>query len=310
MLSSGASTDSSLCRAASDACDKASRTDGDLCRSSMMARATGPAGFLRGLYHEIRCDNVFNGAAALGFYLTLAIFPTMIFLTALIPYLPIARVDEAIMDLFRQALPPRTASVFAHIVEEVVSERRGGLLTAGLAAALWASSTGMYAIMQQMNIVYDVAERRPFLRARATALGLTLLFAVLVLGSFSLVVLGGVIQDWLGRRFGFSAGLLGFFVLFRWVVIVFALLLAIGLMYYLAPNCTRPLTLFTPGTISAAVLLIAASLGFRLYVTHFGNYSATYGSIGAVIVLMLWLYLAGLVILVGAEVDQVLERLA
>jgi membrane protein len=262
----------------------------------------------RDLFQELRKDNVFNGAAALGFYLTLAIFPTMIFLMALIPYLPIAHVDEAIMDLMRQALPPRAADAFSDVVQEVVGERRGGLLTVGLLAALWASSSGMYAIMQQLNIVYDVAEGRPFLRARATALVLTVLFVVLILGAFSLVVLGGVIQGWLAGRLGVSATLLEFFIVFRWVVIALALLLAIALIYHFAPNRRRPFALLTRGSMLAALLLIAASVGFRLYVAHFGNYSATYGSIGAVIILMLWLYMAGLVILIGAEVDDMHER--
>ena len=159
-------------------------------------------GFLATLWREMSDDNVWNGAAALGFYLTLAVFPAMIFVMALLPYLPIAHVDQAIMDLLRQALPPRTAQMFSGVVQEVVSERRGGVLTFGIAAALWASSSGMYAIMQQMNVAYDVEEQRGFLKARATALVLSLLFVVLVIGAFSLVVLGGVIEDWLGVRMG------------------------------------------------------------------------------------------------------------
>ena len=94
----------------------------------------------------------------------------------------------------------------------------------------------MYALMQQLNIAYNVSERRPFLRARATALALTLLFGLLVLSAFTLIVLGGVIQSWIGHRFGLSQAVLSFFVVFRWIVIVLALLLAIALIYYLAPN--------------------------------------------------------------------------
>ena len=150
---------------------------------------------LREFIARLQRDNVVDGAAALGFYFTLAIFPAMIFLMALIPYLPVDRVDEAIMNFLRQALPARTASVFASVVDEVVRERRGGVLTLGLAVALWSSSAGMYALMQQMNVVYGVRERRAFLHGRATAVALTLLFAVLVLCAFSLIVLGGVIQD-------------------------------------------------------------------------------------------------------------------
>jgi len=266
------------------------------------------ADFLRALHREIEKDNVFNGAAVLGFYLTLAVFPAMIVLMALIPYLPIERVDQAITNFLRQALPPRSASMFAGVVEEVVSERSGGVLTLGVAVALWASSTGMYAIMQQMNIAFGVEEKRPFVRGRATALALTLLFAVLVLGAFSLIVLGGVIQGWIGPRIGFSEGLLALFAGFRWIVIVLSLALAIALVYHLAPNRRRPFRLVTAGSVTATVLLIAGSLGFRVYVENFANYSATYGSIGTVIVLMLWLFLAGLAILVGAEIDALRER--
>ena len=227
--------------------------------------------FLATLWRELSEDNVWNGAAALGFYLTLAVFPAMIFLMALVPYLPIANVDQAIMDLLRQALPPRTAQMFSGVVQEVAGERRGGILTFGIAAALWASSSGMYAIMQQMNVAYDVEERRGFLRARATALALSLLFVVLVIGAFSLVVLGGVIQDWLGVRMGVSDALLYVFIVFRWVVIVLALLVAIALIYDKAPDRKRPFALLTRGTVTATAALIVTSLGFRLYVANSGT---------------------------------------
>ena len=260
------------------------------------------------VWREMKRDNAFDGAAVLAYYLTLAIFPAMIALLAVTPYLPIARVDEAIMDLMREALPSGAADMFAGVVQQVTSERRGGLLTFGVAAAYWSASNGMYAIMRQLNKAFDVKEGRPFLRARATALLLSLSFGLLVLSGFSLIVLGGVIQSWIGDRFGFSAALLGFFVVFRWIVIVLALLLAISATYYLAPNRHRPFRLFSAGSVAATLLLIAASYAFSVYTSHFGNYSNVYGSIGAVVLLMLWLYVAGLVILAGATVDEVLEK--
>lgn len=266
------------------------------------------AGFARDFKRKLDDDNVFNGAAALGFYLTLAIFPAMIVTMAAIPYLPIARVDLAVMDLLRQALPGQAAEAFAGVVQEVTRERRGGLLSFGLFATLWAASTGMYAIMQQLNVTYGAREGRPFLKARATALGLSLLFLALVLGALSLVVLGGVVQDWIGRRWGYSSHLLTFFVVFRWVVIALALILAFELVYYLAPNVRQRFRWITPGSVIAAGLLVAASLGFSFYVATFADYDATYGSIGAVIVLMLWLYITGLVILVGSVLNVLLDR--
>jgi membrane protein len=166
----------------------------------------------------------------------------------------------------------------------------------------------MYAVMQQLNDAYEVEEKRPFLRARATAVALTILFGTLVLGAFSLVVLGGMIERFLGDHFGFSEALLLFFRVFRWVIIVLALLLAISLVYYLGPNRRHPFKFLSRGTVVASVLLLAASYGFSLYTSNFNNYSAVYGSIGAVIILMMWLYIVGLVILLGAEVNAALER--
>ena len=227
---------------------------------------------------------------------------------AVIPYLPIQNVDQAIMDLLRQALPSDAAQMFSGVVQQITREQRGGLLSFGFLGALWATSSGMYAIMQQLNITYDVDEARSFIRARLTAIGLSLLFGVLVIGGFSLIVLGGQIQDWLGSRFGFSDALLTFFVVFRWIIIVLGLLLAFALIYYLAPNVEQRFVFITPGSIAGVLVLMLASLGFAWYARSFGNYDATYGSIGAVIVLMLWLYIAGLSILIGSEINALIEH--
>jgi membrane protein len=266
--------------------------------------------FFRELYQEISEDDIFNGAAALGFWLTLAVFPTMIFLMAILPYLPIQDVDRAIMDLLRQALPDSAARMFSGVVDEITGEERGGVLSFGLAATFWAASAGMYAIMQQLNVTYDVKEGRSFLKARGISLGLSLLFGVLVVGAFSLVVMGGVLEDWFGNRFGTSEVLLAFFALFRWVMIVLALLLGFALTYYLGPDVEQSFKFITPGSAFGVALLIAASLAFKFYAANFGDYNATYGSIGAVIILMLWLYIAGLVILLGSEINALVEHYA
>jgi membrane protein len=264
--------------------------------------------FMLDLYNEINDDNVYNGAAALGFYLTLAIFPAMILLMTIIPYLPIERVDQAIMDLLGQALPKEAYGMVAGVVTEVASQRRGGLLSFSLLVTLWAASAGMYAIMQKLNITYDVKEARSFVRARAIALVLSLLFGLLVVGAFSLIVLGGIIQDWIGARIGFSGALLTFFAVFRWIVVVLALLLGFALIYRYGPNVEQKFKFVTAGSVFGVTLLVLASLGFTLYTSNFADYSATYGSIGAVIILMLWLYIAGLVILVGSEINALIEH--
>lgn len=264
--------------------------------------------FLLDLNQEIGKDKVFNGAAALGFYMTLAIFPAIILLMTIIPYLPIDRVDEAIMDLLGQALPSEASEMVESVVIEVTGEQRGGLLSFSLLGTLWAISTGMYGIMQQLNITYNVKEGRSFVRGRATALILSLFFGLLVIGAFSLIVLGGLIEDWIGNLLGATGALLIFFAVFRWVVIVFAMLLGFAIIYCFAPNVEQKFRFITPGSVISSALLIIVSLGFAVYTANFADYNATYGSIGAVIVLMLWLYITGLVILVGSEINVILEH--
>ncbi len=264
--------------------------------------------FFRELVSEIGDDDIFNGAAALGFYLTLAIFPAMIFVMAVIPYLPIADVDVAIMDVLVQVMPAQAADMFADVVDEVTNQRRGGLLSFGLLATLWATSSGMYAVMQQLNITYDVKESRGFVKARLTAIALSVLFAVLVLAAFSAIVLGGTLQGWLVSRFGFGDLVITLFAIARWVIIVAALLLMFALVYYLAPDVEQEFRYITPGAVLGVVLLSVASIGFGWYAQNFGNYDATYGSIGAVIVLMLWLYIAGIAILLGSEINALVEH--
>jgi membrane protein len=265
--------------------------------------------FLRELNAKMNEDNVYNGAAALGFYLTLAIFPAMILTMGLIPYLPIPRVDMAITDLMHQALPREAAAMFTNVVEEVMDKQHGGIVSVGALGTLWAASTGMYAIMQQLNITYDVKEARSFFRARLVAIGLSILFGSLMLLTLSLVVLGGIVQDWIGNRFGFSGALLMFFAVLRWVIIVMAILLAFSLTYYLAPNVkAQKFKFVTPGGVVATVLLLVASAGFAIYVQRFAEYSAVYGGIGAVVALMMWLYIAGLVMLIGSEVNVLIEH--
>jgi membrane protein len=263
---------------------------------------------LKDLNREISDDNVFNGAAALAYYLTLAIFPALIAVLSLLPYLPIPNLDQAIMDLLQQALPEKAAGLLEDTVGKIVSDRQGGLLSFGFVATLWAASTGMYAVMQQLNITYDVKDARSFIKARSTALLLTLLFAVLVIGAFALIVMGGVVQDWIAGAVGRHQILLTFFASLRWLIIVAALLLGFALIYYLGPNVEQKFKWITPGSVFGVTVMLIASLAFRIYIENFANYEATYGAIGAMIVLMLWFYVAGLVLLIGSEINVALEQ--
>lgn len=264
--------------------------------------------FSKRVWHEIQKDRVFTGAAALAYFLLLAVFPGAIFVLSLLPYLSIPHMQQAIMDLLHQILPAQSASLFGETVRNLVSEKKGGLLTFGFVFTLWSASTGMYAIVQQLNVAYDVKERRPFWKVQGTALVLMLLFVILVIGSLSLVIFGGVIQSWLALTIGWSRPLLMFFAALRWSIIGISLLLGLAIIYRFGPDVTAKFRFISPGNVIAAILIALVSIGVQLYVLELGkNYNATYGSLGAVIILMLWLYLAGVAILVGGEINKILS---
>ncbi|MEW6056602.1 MAG: YihY/virulence factor BrkB family protein [Bdellovibrionota bacterium] len=264
--------------------------------------------FAKDLRSEVQEDNVSNGAAALAYYLMLSIFPAMIALISLLPFLPIPNLENAILDILNEALPGQAAQMFTQTINEVVSEKREGLLSLGLLLAIWAASNGMFAIMQQLNITYDVVEGRPFWKTRGTALLLTLFFGVLVIGAFSLVVAGGYLQSFLSNSWDWGTPLLVGFAIIRWTIITAALLLAFAVTYYYGPDVEQKFRFITPGSILGVALLIAASLAFKFYVDNFGKYNATYGSLGAMIALMLWLNITGLVILLGSEINALIEH--
>jgi membrane protein len=264
--------------------------------------------FFRNLNHQINEDDIFNGAAALSFYLLLALFPAMIFLLSMIPYLPIENLHQAIMDFIGQVLPEESAGMLSGVVAEVTENKSSGLLSFGIIATIWTSSAGLYAIMQQLNKTNDIKEKRPFWKARGTSILMTLVFGIMVLGAFALIVFGGVLQNFLAGQFGYQSVLVPTFAILRWVVIAMLLLLGFAVIYHYGPDVKKPFQLISVGSVVGVLLLGLASIVFQYYVSNFANYAATYGSIGAVIILMLYLYIMGVVILLGSEINVLIEH--
>lgn len=252
-------------------------------------------------------DNVGNGGAALAFYLLLAIFPAAIFLLSLLPYLPIPNLQQSIMSMLAQALPGQAASAFTSTVQSIVSQRRGGLLSLGAVLTLWSSSSGMYAVMRQLNFNYRIRDSRPFWKIRGIALMLTVFFSVLVIGAFALVMFGGYLIEYLSSVVGLGSQAIFGVELARWTIVALALMLGFAVTYYYGPDLTRRFAVFTPGAVTGVALLVLASLAFKFYADNFGSYQKTYGGLGAAILLMLWLNITGVVILIGSEVNAVLE---
>lgn len=262
--------------------------------------------FARDLWREIQDDRILDGAAVLAYFFLLAVFPAAIFVLSLLPSLSVPHLQEAILDLLHQILPEQSANLFEVTIRYVASEGRGVLLAFGLIFTLWSASSGVYSIMEQLNVVYHVEDRRPFWKARGTAIVLMLFFVLLATGSLSLVIFGGAAQSWVASIIGWSRPLLVFFATLRWIIIAAALLLILAVTYRFGPDANRKFRFISPGNVAAAILIALASIGLRLYVSKFGDYSAVYGNLAAMIVLMLWMYMAGIALLVGGEINAIL----
>lgn len=259
-------------------------------------------------WRETNEDNVFGRAAELAYYFLLALFSMLIFLTSLVGFLPGVR--EAIFTPLAKFVPGEAMKLVSETIYDVTSHRSGGLISFGVLGALWAASGGVTAIMDTLNTAYDAKEERSFLRIRLTSVGLTILLALLVIDGTTLIMFGDRFAVWAAASLG-----LGTVVNIAWSVVHYLLglgLLFIGLevIYYFGPNIKQDWKWITPGALFAVVSLIIASLLFSFYLRFAPSYSATYGSIGAVVVLMLWLYLMGTVILIGGEINSEVAQAA
>jgi membrane protein len=270
----------------------------------------GVGGLAKRVWAEFSEDEVSDRAAALAYYFLFALFPALLFLTALLGLLPIPGLMERLMDYISEALPGDAASILEKTLNEIMGGASGGLLSLGVLGALWAGSNGMASIMTALNVAYDVEETRPWWKAKLLAITLTLGFSGFILTALVLMVfgpkIGETVAGWvgLGEQFTFIWNIVSI------PIVMVLVTIGIALVYYLAPAVEQHWRWVTPGSVVALVLWLVASLGLRFYVTNFANYNATYGSIGGVILLMLWLYLSGMALLLGAEVNSEIEHAA
>jgi membrane protein len=267
----------------------------------------------RRVWCEIYDGDLLTRAAALSYYFLLALFPLLLFLIAMLGYFADVGTElRANMLRYLSTVVPRSASTLIRTtVDEIAQNTGGGKLTFGLLTAVWAASYGMGAISDTLNSAYGVKERRPWWRVRLTSIGLTVVIAILTIAALTLVLYGGEIGDALANRFGFSTAFTVAWTIVQWPIVLAFVLLAFALIYYYAPDLHHQKWYWiTPGSLAGVLLWLLVSFIFRIYLRYFDNYSMTYGSLGAVIVLMLWFYLTGCAILIGGGVNAEIENAA
>lgn len=258
-------------------------------------------------------DNVLGRSAQLSYYFLLALFPLLLFLTTLLGYLASAGTElrNTLLSYLSAVMPASATTLIHATVDEISKAAGGGKLSVGILATLWAASSGVEAISESLNFANKVKESRPWWKARLVAVALTIALAVLIVTALVLMFFGGAIAEKIAVSFGLGAAFPIAWKIAQWPLVLGVVLLAFSLIYYYAPDLRyRRWRWVTPGSLVGLTLWLLVSFAFRVYLHYFDSYSATYGSLGAVIIMMLWFYFTGAAILVGGEINCALENAA
>jgi membrane protein len=265
------------------------------------------------VWSEMTRDDVFGDAAKLAYYFLLALFPLLIFLTSVIGLIigSGSGMRHTLFAYLARVMPSSAFQLIQSTMLELSNASGAGKLSFGLLAALWAASNGMGAITKSLNRAYNVEETRPWWKQSAVAVSLTVGLSLLILTALVLVMGGGKIADHLAATYGLSTLFLVSWKILQWPIALAFMLLAFALIYFFAPDVKdQDWKWITPGSSIGVVLWLTVSFAFKGYLHFFDSYSKTYGSLGAVIVLMLWLYLTGLAVLIGGQVNSEIENAA
>ena len=264
----------------------------------------------RRVWRESLQDELLGRAAQLSYYGLLVLFPALIFLTALMGLFSVERFMPELMAYLHDVLPADALTMVQRFLTQVAEGSGANILSLGGLGALWASSSGVTAIMDALNVVFGVKEdQRPFWRVRLMAILLTIGLAGFVILSLGPILYGPGIGRWVAELMGFGAAFTWMWNVLQWPIIIGLMLVVVTVIYHVCPD--RRITRWrwvTPGSLFAVVMWLVVSLGFKAYVDNFGNYNKVYGSIAGVIVLMLWFYWSGMVLLLGGEINAEIEK--
>ena len=262
----------------------------------------------RRTWREVVEDDVLGLAAQLSYYFFLALFPAMLFLLALASFFPLSNITDEVGRFLGPFVSPQMLELIQEQMRRLANNESGGLLTFGVAAALWSSSAALVSIVGALNRAYDIEEGRPWWKVRLVAVGLTVGVATVILVALSLVLVGATVAEALGQRTGWGEALEWTWLYLQWPLVFLLVATAIGCMYYFGPDADQDWAWITPGAVVATTLWLVASLLFKLYVANFTDYEGAYGTVGGVIVILLWFYVSGIALLTGAELNAEIEH--
>ncbi|WP_010212466.1 YihY/virulence factor BrkB family protein [Pseudomonas syringae group genomosp. 3] len=259
--------------------------------------------------NEFLDDEMSTYASALAYQMLFSLFPFLLFLIALIGFLHLPDFFSWLRLQSELVLPPQALEQVNPVIDQL-QQSKGGLLSIGIVIALWTASAGVRLMMSAMNAAYDVVEGRPIWKRFPLSILYTVGIAGMLLAAAAFMVLGPQVMNWIAAQIGMEDFIVTLWTILRWPAIILLLMVAVALIYYVMPDVKQEFRFITPGSVLAVVVWIFASLAFGFYVKTFADYNAMYGSIGAIIVLLLYFYISAAVLLLGAEMNAVIEHMS
>ena len=257
---------------------------------------------------EAYADDVPSLAAQQAYYFFFALFPALLALISFASFFPIANLVDEIVGMLRNVAPGDVVDIVRDQIRKISESDSGGILTFAFVFTVWSSSNALLSMVTTLNAAYGVRDSRPWWKTRLIAIALTIGLALFILVSMTLIIAGPPLATRLAEQVGLDDAFKWLWYFVQWPLVFTLIATAIALVYYYAPDVEQDWVWITPGSVLATLMWIGASVGLREYLARFANYNETYGAIGAVMVLMLWFYVSGLVILLGAELNAEIEH--
>ena len=261
-------------------------------------------------YADVLRNHTLQMAAALSYYFVLSLFPALIFLSAVVAYLPVPNLFEQALGMMGRFLPADSMGLVRRVLADVITPNRGAFLSFGILGTLWTASGGFAAAIEALNIAYDVQDDRPFWKTRPLAIALALITGFLLLLALSVMIVGPRFGQWLAIRVHLSSIFVLLWPYIHWSIAIGFTVLAVEALYFLAPNVRQRFLATLPGAVLAVGCWLALSYLLGMYFRHFANFNKTYGTLGAAIALMTWLYWTGFAMLLGAELNAELAKVS
>lgn len=243
--------------------------------------------------------------AQVAFFFLLSIFPLLIFLITLLPYLNLS--ENQIFLFLEEVAPPEVYALIAETLREILNNQNSGLLSIGILATIWSASLGIDALIKSLNNSYGVEENRPFLVARGMSIVITILMIFILILALVLPIFGQQIGVFIFSFFGLEEGFLTIWNSIRFTIPTLIIFVICSVIYWVAPNIKLDVRNVFGGAAFTALGWIGVSYGFSVYINNFSDYSATYGSIGGIIIMMLWLYVSAMLLLIGGQINAVMQ---